>query len=180
MPQEDNEGTLSGDDKQKVNGMKTDKKILDACCGGRMFWFDKNNPDVLFTDIRSEEFFTGTGINRRYRKVLPDEIQDFRCMTHKDRSFKMVVFDPPHLFVGENSYMGRIYGRLERGTWEDDLRKGFSECFRVLKPDGVLIFKWNESDVPLKDVLALADYKPLFGHPSGKAQKTHWICFMKG
>ena len=159
--------------------MKTDKKILDACCGGRMFWFDKKNPDVLFTDIRSEEFVTGTGKHKRDRKVLPDEIQDFRCMTHKDQSFKMVVFDPPHLFVGKNSYMGRIYGRLERGTWEDDLRKGFTECFRVLKPDGVLIFKWNESDVPLKNVLALTDYKPLFGHPSGKAQKTHWICFMK-
>lgn len=27
------------------------KPILDACCGGRMFYFDKNNPNVLFTDI---------------------------------------------------------------------------------------------------------------------------------
>lgn len=24
------------------------KRILDACCGSRMFWFDKQNPDVEF------------------------------------------------------------------------------------------------------------------------------------
>lgn len=28
------------------------KRILDACCGSKMFWFDKNNPDVEFCDIR--------------------------------------------------------------------------------------------------------------------------------
>src|SRR4030067_1040132 len=26
--------------------------ILDACCGGRQFWFDKENPNVLFADWR--------------------------------------------------------------------------------------------------------------------------------
>jgi len=25
----------------------------------------------------------------------------------------------------------------------------------------------------------LTEHKPLFGHPSGKAQKTHWVTFMK-
>lgn len=29
------------------------KPILDACCGGKMFYFDKNDPRVLFQDIRS-------------------------------------------------------------------------------------------------------------------------------
>lgn len=31
------------------------KKILDVCCGSKMFWFDKNNKDVLFIDIREVE-----------------------------------------------------------------------------------------------------------------------------
>jgi SAM-dependent methyltransferase len=154
-------------------------QILDACCGGKMFWFDKENKNVLFTDIRREEFITGEGKNKRNRKVLPDQIEDFRNMSHSNESFRMVVFDPPHLFAGATSYMGRIYGRLDKKTWEEDLRKGFSECFRVLKPGGFLIFKWNESDVPLKEVLKLTEHKPLFGHPSGKAQKTHWLAFMK-
>ena len=61
----------------------------------------------------------------------------------------------------------------------EDLRLGFGELFRVLKKTGVLIFKWSESDILIKEVLALTPVKPLFGHPSGKAQKTHWIIFMK-
>ncbi|MGT9596321.1 SAM-dependent methyltransferase, partial [Enterococcus faecalis] len=28
------------------------KKILDACCGSRLFWFDKQNEQVLFIDNR--------------------------------------------------------------------------------------------------------------------------------
>ena len=30
------------------------KPILDACCGSRMFWFDKDNPFVEFMDIRGK------------------------------------------------------------------------------------------------------------------------------
>ena len=156
------------------------KKILDPCCGGRQFWFDKNNPEVLFMDKRvMQPTAIGKGKDQRIRKCLPDKVGDFREMEHEDATFKMVVFDPPHLFVGENSFMAALYGRLDKKTWEADLKAGFSECLRVLKDDGVLIFKWNESDVPLKKILALVDYNPLFGHPSGKAQKTHWVTFMK-
>jgi hypothetical protein len=59
------------------------------------------------------------------------------------------------------------------------LKKGFSECFRVLRPDGTLIFKWNESNVPVKEILKLTDVQPLFGHKSGKFMQTHWVTFMK-
>lgn len=62
--------------------------------------------------------------------------------------------------------------------WKDMLHRGFSECFRVLEPGGVLIFKWNETDIPVKEILKLTPVKPLFGNRSGKASKTHWICFM--
>lgn len=31
----------------------------------------------------------------------------------------------------------------------------------------------------INTVLKLADRKPLFGHPSGKEAKTHWLCFIK-
>ena len=29
-----------------------DKKIIDVCCGGKMFYFDKSDNRVLFQDIR--------------------------------------------------------------------------------------------------------------------------------
>ena len=28
-------------------------KILDACCGGKMFWFDKDNTETLYIDNRN-------------------------------------------------------------------------------------------------------------------------------
>ncbi len=70
------------------------------------------------------------------------------------------------------------YGYLEK-TWREDLEQGFSECFRVLKPDGVLVFKRNECHVPLREILALTPYKPLFGNRGGKAAKTHWVVLIK-
>ena len=156
------------------------KKILDACCGGRMFWFDRNNPDALFADNRiMQPEIVGNGKHGRIRKCLPDKIMDFRKMDLPDNSFKLVVFDPPHLFLGDKSYMKKTYGALDKKTWKDDLREGFAECFRVLQDDGVLIFKWNECDIPIKEILKLAPYNPLFGNQSGKASKTHWVCFMK-
>lgn len=156
------------------------KIILDACCGGRQFWFDKENPNVLFIDRRvMPPTIIGRGKDARVRKCLPDKVMDFRNLELPDKSFRLVVFDPPHLFLGKNSFMAASYGSLNKQTWKDDLRKGFSECFRVLKDEGVLIFKWNECDVPLKEVLKLTDHQPLFGHPSGKSQKTHWVCFIK-
>ena len=41
---------------------------------------------------------------------------------------------------------------------------------------GTLIFKWNEEQIKLKDVLACFDKNPLFGN---KRSKTHWLVFIK-
>ncbi len=157
------------------------KIILDACCGGRMFWFNKKHPDTLYVDIREEKHFVSRGnhgVDNRHRAILPDVVMDHRKLDLPDNQFSLVVFDPPHLKIGRKSYFAQIYGSLE-STWQEDMRKGFAECFRVLKPTGVLIFKWNESDIPLREILALTPVQPLFGHRSGKAAKTHWVTFMK-
>lgn len=50
---------------------------------------------------------------------------------------------------------------------------------RVLKPDGVLVFKWSEAQIPANDVWKAIGEKPLFGHHSGKKSQTFWGCFMK-
>ncbi|EGQ21095.1 phage methyltransferase [Sporosarcina newyorkensis 2681] len=149
------------------------KRVLDACRGSRMFWFDKQNEDAVFMDKRevSEELCDG-----RMLEVKPDIVADFRDMPFDDESFYMVVFDPPHLIkAGENSWLGKKYGILEE-TWPSDIRQGFEECMRVLKPNGTLIFKWNEDQVKLREILNVIDYKPLFGN---RRSKTHWLVFMK-
>ena len=156
--------------------MNKQKKILDACCGSRMFWFDKNNPDVLFQDIRKENHILCDG---RTLEINPDIQADFRDMPYHNNTFNLVVFDPPHLkTLGDGSWMAKKYGVLSL-NWENDLKKGFDECMRVLKPNGTLIFKWNETEVSTSKIINLFGQQPLFGHISGKRMTTHWMCFMK-
>ncbi len=142
-----------------------------------MFWFDKDNPNVEFCDNRvvpKQEFYTN-----RYIEIKPDTVCDFTDLPFEDNQFYLVVFDPPHLkHVGDSSWLKLKYGRLE-GDWQKMIHDGFTECFRVLKPNGVLIFKWSEVDIPLKEILKLCPEKPLFGNRSGRNNNTHWVCFMK-
>lgn len=140
-----------------------------------MFWFDRADPRVVFCDIRTEVHVHPD----RTITVKPDIIADFRQLPFADATFDMVVFDPPHLTrAGEGSWMRHKYGVLNKETWRLDLKRGFAEGFRVLKPGHNLIFKWNSIHVPTKEILALTPQKPLFGHPSGKRADTHWICFV--
>lgn len=152
-------------------------RILDVCCGSRMFYFDKQNPLVTYMDNREEVDKLCDG---RTLEVKPDVVGDFRNIPYDDESFNLVIFDPPHLLkVGENAWLAKKYGRLNRETWKDDIIKGFAECFRVLKRDGILVFKWNETDITVSEILKLTRQKPLIGHKSGKLNKTHWILFVK-
>lgn len=152
------------------------KVILDACCGGRMFWFDKQDGRATFCDIRNEQHILCDG---RELIINPDCVADFTNLPFADDSFYMVVFDPPHLLnVGQNSWLAKKYGRLQ-DNWQQMIADGFKECFRVLKPNGTLIFKWSETDIKVSQILALTDQKPVIGHKSGKTANTHWIVFMK-
>ena len=149
------------------------KKILDVCCGSKMFYFEKNRDDVLFMDIRSCEEILCDG---RKLKVEPDLIADFTNLPFKNEQFNMVVFDPPHLKrAGKNSWLRKKYGILSE-NWEEDIRNAFSECFRVLKKEGTLIFKWNETQIKLKEILKLTDKTPLLGN---RRSKTHFLVFVK-
>jgi len=153
------------------------KEVLDPCCGSRMFWFDRQNPVALFADIREEDHILCDG---RELFVRPDEVVDFRNMPYRDRSFNLIVFDPPHLEVaGPGSWMAKKYGKLNKATWKEDLSAGFSECWRVLNKGGTLIFKWNETQIKLRDVLDCFPQKPMFGHTTTHNLKTYWVVFYK-
>jgi len=152
------------------------KKVLDACCGSRMFWFDKQDERAHFNDVRSESHTLCDG---RSLVINPDTEHDFQNMPFADGQFHHVVFDPPHLVkIGGDAYMALKYGKLP-DNYKEMLKAGFTECFRVLADNGTLIFKWNEDQIPVKDILSLTDHKPLYGHRSGKRSKTHWIAFIK-
>lgn len=155
-----------------------DKFILDACCGGRCFWQNKEHPNTIYID--NEPRAAKISVQRPLFKCDPDLVMDFTNLRFKDHSFKLVVWDPPHLLdLNETSEMRKKYGCLNKQTWKYDLKKGFSECWRVLEDYGVLIFKWNEEDISTTDVLKLFSRDPLFGHVAGSKSKTKWFCFMK-
>ena len=158
-------------------------RVLDPCCGSRMFWFDRNNPDVVFCDIRSIDneliWQSKDGKQSRYLTIAPDRICDVTALPFEDESFWHIVFDPPHLTsICDNAWLAKKYGKLE-GKWEDFIHDGFEECWRVLKPNGTLIFKWSEVDITVKEVLSVIPHNPLYGHRSGKHMTTHWMAFIK-
>ncbi|QAS70241.1 SAM-dependent methyltransferase [Oenococcus sicerae] len=150
--------------------------IVDICCGSRMFWFDKQNSIATFVDKRIdfEKLPTGHVIN-----VDPDVQADFtKGLPFHENTFYLAVFDPPHLIhAGKNSWLAKKYGTLDADNWPEIIREGFDEAMRVLKPYGTLIFKWNDSQIPLPDLLKQIPYQPLFGQ---KRSQTHWLVFMKG
>ncbi len=159
------------------------KAILDPCCGTRAMWFDRASEHAVFGDIRSE---TVTVTDRSHRddgqrvlRIEPDVLMDFRALPYPDVSFRLVAFDPPHIVrAGPRSWLAARYGKLG-SDWRTDLRQGFAECWRVLSPGGTLVFKWNETQVKLAEVLPLAPAAPLFGQVSGRHGMTHWLVFFK-
>lgn len=155
--------------------------VLDACCGSRMMWFDRKDSRALFIDKRQATYAKDRGTEATKGRspivVAPDVIADFTKMPFADGRFSLVVFDPPHIRdVAETSITFGCFGSLPN-DWAAMLRQGFAECFRVLRDQGVLVFKWAENDIPISQVLDLAPAAPLFGHRSGKF--THWCVFMK-
>ncbi|MEQ5117437.1 SAM-dependent methyltransferase [Morganella morganii] len=143
-----------------------------------MFMHDKQDPRVLFSDIRNEEHTLCDG---RLLEITPDIIADFKNLPFPDETFYQVLFDPPHLVrVGKNSWMFKKYGSLDKNSWRSDLAAGFREVFRVLRPHGSLIFKWNETQIWASQILELIEYKPTIVQRVGKNDKTHWMVFYKG
>lgn len=151
--------------------------ILDPCCGGRMFYFDKEHPNILYCDKRETVVEMKDRDKIRTLKIKPDSIIDFTNMSFKDNSFSFVVFDPPHYIkVGASSWLAKKYGKLDKDDWQATLNKGLSECLRVVKQGCVVAMKWSEGDIKTVDLLKILPQQPAFGDKTGK---TRWLFFIK-
>ena len=157
------------------------KLILDACCGGRMMWFEKQHPNATYMDIRAVEpgAFEARFGQKTSWAVQPDILGDYRDMDFEDETFEMVVWDIPHKLKPDKGLITMKYGAL--GTnWQEDTQKGFNEIWRVLKPGGVLLFKYADLEVKVSEMLGLFPVKPLFGTVTKKGvNNTYWFCFKK-
>jgi hypothetical protein len=174
------------------------KFILDATAGFRMMWFNKNNKYTVFMDKRNdvdiladiEQFGENRGrpIFKEWKPSNPTYQGDFRKTSFPDKTFRLIVWDPPHL-KGSGSrkhQQGLCFGVLQAETWQSDFAKGFTELWRLLKDEGILIFKWHDSSFNFREVLKLFPHKPILGQTTsnhvtkdGKRRHTFWFCFMK-
>jgi SAM-dependent methyltransferase len=152
-------------------------QILDACCGGRHWWWDKAHPLAVYMDERE------VPLGNEWRATWscePDVLGDFRAMPFDDFSFQLVVFDPPHIVRRDpaTKWSTRFYGSLNPDTWQEDLRRGFTECWRVLAAGGTLVFKWSG------DTSRCSPYfpaEPIIGTrwKAAEDEGTSWFIFYK-
>jgi hypothetical protein len=157
-----------------------EKFILDATAGFRMMWFNKKHPNCIYLDQRPE--------------CEPDIVGDFRDLKQfPDETFRLIVFDPPHIVKNEqgNTSITRMFGFLKPQTWHQEITQAAIELFRVLKPYGILFFKWSNQYLSTSEVLDCFPINPLVYqttayHP--EKGKTHgrqrhvvtmWFTFMK-
>jgi len=124
-------------------------QVIDVCCGGKMWWYNKTRNGVLFMDKR--EISPGSVKGENW-SCQPDLIGDYRAIPFDDETFYKVVCDPPHKIKGDSGIITTKYGFLGQ-NWQDDLSKMFNECWRILKPGGSLIIKWADVDVPPRKIL---------------------------
>lgn len=130
-------------------------RILDACCGSRMFWHEK---ELSFVDYQDNRSLSTTLCDGRKLEIKPSLMGDVTDMFYiKDGTYDMVVFDPPHLKNGgDNAWIILKYGKLPE-EWK-------------------LFMKWNSEQIPFAEVVKLSPYKPIFGD---KRAKTRWTVFVR-
>jgi SAM-dependent methyltransferase len=129
-------------------------KILDATAGPRGIWFDKEYPDATYIDVRTEPGVTHPG----------NEAQDCRHTRFADGEFDLVIFDPPHMAIGPKAEMAKRYGSFSTAYIRELVADAFREFHRVLRPDGLVAFKWNDHDTPMSKLLpTIHGFDPLVG-----------------
>lgn len=134
-------------------------RILDATAGNRGIWFNKTYPGAVFVDVRE-----GTHPGNL--------LLDCRHTPFADGEFDLVVFDPPHMAIGPKAQMAQRYGSFSTSYIRELVADAFREFRRVLRPDGLVAFKWNDHDTSMQKVLApVTGFEPLVG--VRVAQRVH-------
>ena len=90
--------------------------VLDACCGSRMFWYDKKDSRAMFVDKR-REIHVCPPIETHPKgytiTVAPDTQADFTALPFPDETFYHVIFDPDVYPLNTACLDGRISEELQ-------------------------------------------------------------------
>lgn len=158
--------------------------ILDMTAGLQEMWFTKWDKETIYLDKRKK--LPDGMLNPKYNnQPLKITLQgDNSKLPFKDNIFDLVLFDPPHNIGKWKGFYTDLYSILEPGKWQKHLYLSTREALRVLKYNGFLIFKWNNRDRSLQNILTLFPWDPLFGtNVSGKGgnsrSRTYFVVFQK-
>ena len=157
-------------------------RVLDATCGGRSIWIDKDHADAVYADLRIREPGFHGHEGRTYA-VQPDVQCDYRDLPFGADTFDAAVIDPPHVTRGNgmeqlSGVVVKKYGALHAETWQDDLRRALAELWRVVHTAGTVVLKFNDVGVDFESVISLAPEEPLVGTTTKKNNtETRWFLF---
>lgn len=169
--------------------------ILDATAGNRTMWQHKRHPHIIYIDVEKKLEVKPTMWASNEHTPFPDEL------------FDAIFYDPPHNWGGAIHYFSfpskaermevfpnasgipTYYGWDKFKTRNRLIKHIYNtqkEFRRILKPDGLLWFKWNEMRIALSRILgAFAEWQVLLTlyiedptHTAGHHQ-TYWICMCK-
>ena len=181
---------------------KPEALIMDATAGNRTLWNVKDHKFILFCDIEPE------------LDVQPDQLVDCRDTGFEDESYNTIFFDPPHgwgkkpgqgIYECRNEAEYRAYkAKYNLDRWgnkavyygwdkyqskkdlKDFIFDAQREFNRILKNNGMLWLKWNETQIPLDEVLGLFhDWVEMLRLPIGSpkqklgGKQTYWCMFLK-
>jgi len=114
---------------------KKPKRILDATVNRGGFWRGSSRP-VIGIDVDPS--------------CKPDIVADNRCMPFKDKSFDVVVYDPPHV-PNQGKDRSKDFNVRFGLVLKSPAANGYNfshlyppflqEAYRVLKPEGILFCK---------------------------------------
>jgi DNA modification methylase len=169
--------------------------ILDATAGNRTMWHDSPPEDTIFIDIEKK------------LEIKPTIFADNTNTPFFDKQFDTIFYDPPHMFGDKGSFyvypdaksfkerwkgygeIPRYYGGDKYKTGQElilHIYKAQKEFHRILKDDGLLWLKWNETEMPLRRILQLFDmWKELLILPikapsqTAGTKQTFWVCMYK-
>lgn len=169
--------------------------ILDATAGNRTMWKHKDSEEIIYLDME------------RKLKTKPTIYADNTQTPFLPATFDTIFYDPPHKWGGKDEpapmYPSEIkkwkqahepfaftyYGWDKYKTRIALIRHVYmaqKEFQRILKPGGILWFKWNEVGIALDMIMGcFTDWNVLMtlyvNDPSHTARQhqTYWVCMQK-
>lgn len=169
--------------------------ILDATAGNRRMWMWRDSENIIYID-------------RQLKLEMPPTIFcDNEQTPFKDELFDTIFYDPPHSWGDKGGfysyprhteeYMKKYkdkdittyYGIEQYDRREQLVRHVYNaqkELERIAKEDGLLWLKWNETAIPLDNILTvMTNWQCLMKIPvtmlvqKHGSEQTYWLCMQK-